>query len=167
MRNTSGRPRHSKTGYSPNWIAIGLYAGGARDEAPAEIYACATARSLELSDPAELDTAAVPRTVPPGGIASQLPRISMTREIRSRGPLSTPQRPFASIDSNGSLCAPQPTFLNACEPEWSKWKAVISLRAYQPDPALLRLTDHNDPWPSGILLKRSARQHIPSPRALA
>src|SRR5215472_5506013 len=167
MRNTSGRPRHSNASSSPNWIAIGLYARLPGTRFPRRCIACATARSLELSDPAELDTAAVPRTVPPGGIAGQLPRISMTREIRSRGPLSTPQRPFASIDSNAGLCAPQPTFLNACEPEWSKWKAVISLRAYQPDPALLRLTDHNDPWPSGILLKRSARQHIPSPRALA
>ena len=27
MRNTTGRPRHSNSGSSPNWIAIGLYAG--------------------------------------------------------------------------------------------------------------------------------------------
>jgi hypothetical protein len=43
--------------------------GGGPDR---DVYACATARSFELSDPAELDTAAVPRTVPPGGIAESI-----------------------------------------------------------------------------------------------
>src|SRR5215469_5127160 len=79
----------------------------AKVEAPAgDGYACAAARSLELSDPGELDTAAVPNGSA-GDIAGSIAAYFYDLDIRSRGPLSTPQRPFASIDSHAGPC-PRP-----------------------------------------------------------
>jgi hypothetical protein len=46
--------------------------GAARDEAEELSVPCTAACSLDLSDPAEPNTAAVPRTVPPGGIAESI-----------------------------------------------------------------------------------------------